>query len=156
MREHYKSRFPALNVKRLNETVAMDTFFASVKAIGGYTCCQLFVGKKSHIVECFPLTSESYLSESVQDFIRKWGAPNCLFSDNAKSEIGRAVKEILRKYNIRHDTTEPGHSWQIIAERLVQEVKNIVNSIMDCTKVPECLWFLNMCATYSTGCQEQC
>lgn len=146
MREHYKPRFPALNVKRLNETVCMDTFFASEKALGGFTCCQLFVGKVSRLVECFPLTNEGYLSESVEDFIRKWGAPNCLFSDNAKSEVGRAVKAILRKYNIKQATTEPGHSNQNLAERLIQEVKNSVNTIMDRMKVPGCLWYL--CVEY--------
>ena len=45
LKEHYKARFPALNVRRINEIFATDTFFASEKAIGGYTCAQIFVGK---------------------------------------------------------------------------------------------------------------
>ena len=32
LRDHFKARFPALNVRRLNETFATDTFFASCKA----------------------------------------------------------------------------------------------------------------------------
>ena len=37
MRMHFKSRSPALNVRRLNEVFATDTFFSSEKALGGFT-----------------------------------------------------------------------------------------------------------------------
>jgi hypothetical protein len=32
MRKHFKTRFPAANVNRLDETVATDTFFADAPA----------------------------------------------------------------------------------------------------------------------------
>ncbi|MGH3053536.1 MAG: hypothetical protein ACRDL7_00985, partial [Gaiellaceae bacterium] len=35
MRQHFKARFPALNVARLREIFATDTFFASTPALGG-------------------------------------------------------------------------------------------------------------------------
>ena len=73
VRDHYKARDPQLNVRRLNETFAVDTLFASSKALGGYTCVQLFAGKESMLIECFPMLKESHLVESLQDFIRKWG-----------------------------------------------------------------------------------
>ena len=92
MREHYKARDPQLNVKRLNKVFAMDTFFASTKALGGYTCAQIFTGKSSMLTECFPMRRESHLAETLQDFIRKWGAPHSLLSDNAKSEMSHAVQ----------------------------------------------------------------
>ena len=41
MQRHFISRFPALNACRLKEMFAMDTFFSSVKAIGGATCAQV-------------------------------------------------------------------------------------------------------------------
>ena len=48
MRRHFKSRFPAANVSRLNEIVATDTFFSEVEALddgipgyGGCTMVQL-------------------------------------------------------------------------------------------------------------------
>ena len=37
MRMHFKFRYPALNVNRLRETFATDTFFLSEKALGGIT-----------------------------------------------------------------------------------------------------------------------
>ena len=47
MREHFKTRFPSLNVRRIHEVVATDTFFASTTALGGETCAQLYTGKTS-------------------------------------------------------------------------------------------------------------
>jgi hypothetical protein len=44
---------------------------------------------------------EGNISGTLEDFIRKYGAPNSLFSDNAKSQIGKAVREILRMYAIQ-------------------------------------------------------
>ena len=41
LKEHYKSRFPALNCKRLNEIYATDTFFSLEKALGGITYAQI-------------------------------------------------------------------------------------------------------------------
>ena len=35
MRQHFKSRFPSLNVRRLREPYATDTFFSSERSIDG-------------------------------------------------------------------------------------------------------------------------
>ena len=74
MRDHYKAQFPALNCKHLNEVYAMDTFFASSKALGGYMCAQLYVGKTSMLTEVFGMKTENEMKDTLQDFIRKWGA----------------------------------------------------------------------------------
>ena len=109
LREHYKARFPALNCKGLNKIYATDTFFALSKALGGYTCAQLYVGKTSMLTEAFGMKSENEMKDTLQDFIRKWGALYSLLSDNAKSELGCAVQEILQAYNIKDLQTEPHH-----------------------------------------------
>ena len=62
MRKHFKSRFPACNVHRWNESVATDTFFCDTPAhddgiLGhtGATMAQLSVGKTScKTVACLP------------------------------------------------------------------------------------------------------
>ena len=136
------SRFPALNVKRLLEVYATDTFFSSENALGGYTCAQIYVGKKSYLTEVFGMQKESSMAETLNDFIRKWGAPSRLLSDNAKTEIGKAVKEVLRKYNIKDLQTEPHHPNQNPAERRIQEVKKTSNNIMHRTGAPGHLWYL--------------
>lgn len=101
MRKHYKSRFPAANVDRLNESVATDTFFASVPAHddgmlghGGATMAQLYVGSTSHVTAVFPMSTESQMSNTLLDLIRMHGAPNMLLSDNAKTQISSKVTVI--------------------------------------------------------------
>ncbi len=70
------------------------------------------------------------------------GAPYALLSDNAKSELSNAVKEILRKYNIKDLQTEPHHPNQNPAERQIQEIKKTANTVMDRSGAPGCLWYL--------------
>ncbi len=142
MRQHFKARNRGLYVKRLRETFATDTFFSSEKALNGETCAQIYVGKKSHLTEVFGMTTESQMAETLQDFIRKWGAPDALLSDNAKSEISKNVKRILREYGIKDMQTEPHHPNQNLAERRIQDVKNLTNTLMDRTGTPPHLWYL--------------
>ena len=120
----------------------LDTFFASCKALGGYTCAQIYVGKTSILTEVFGIKSESQMGETLQDFIRKWGAPHFLLSDNTKSELSNTVLDILCKYNIKDIQTEPHHPNQNPMEHWIQEVKKTVNGILDKTGAPECLWHL--------------
>ena len=142
MRQHFKARNRALFVQRLRETVATDTFFASEPALGGETCAQIYVGKKSHLTEVYGMTTESQMYKTLQDFIRKWGAPDALMSDNAKTQISQNVKRILREYGIKNHQTEPHHPNQNPAERRIQDIKNLSNTIMDRTNTPEDLWYL--------------
>ena len=69
MRMHFKSRYPALNVNRLKEVFATDTFFSSDKALGGYTMAQLYVGKKSTFTEVYGMKAKSQFKETLEDFI---------------------------------------------------------------------------------------
>ena len=131
MRMHFKSRFPALNVKRLNEVFATDTFYSSEKALGGYTCAQLYVGKTSTFTEICGMKQENQMADTLQDFIRQWGAPCGLLSDNAKAETSKAIKDILRMYAIKDMQSEPHHQHQNYAERRIQEVKSTSTIIMD-------------------------
>jgi hypothetical protein len=88
MRKYFKTRFPAANVNRLDETVATDTYFADtpthddgIMGHGGATMVQLCVGKTSHFTSVFPMPLESQMAETLEDYIRQVGAPNVLFSD---------------------------------------------------------------------------
>ena len=142
MRMHYKSRFPALNVTRFRETYATDTFFSSEKALGGFMCAQLYVGKTSTFTVIYGMKSETQMPETLQDFIRQFGAPTGLYSDNAKVETGKAIKEILRHYAIKDMQSEAYHQHQNYAERRIQEVKATSNIIMDRVNAPSHLWLL--------------
>ena len=114
LRKHYKTRFPAANVDRLNEKVATDTLISNTPALddgimghGGATMAQIYVGCTSQITEGYPMSSESQMHSTLMDFIRDHGAPNILFSDKAKAQIGHNVTEICRHYNIGQQTSEP-------------------------------------------------
>ena len=69
LKRHFKSRFPALNVRRLREVFATDTFFSSVRAIGGATCAQVYVGVTTGYTCLYRMTSENEFKYSLQDFI---------------------------------------------------------------------------------------
>ena len=75
-RKHFKSRFPAANVRRLPEWFSTDTIFSDVPAHddgitghGGATMLQLYAGITSHYLAGFPMSSESDMPETFEDFI---------------------------------------------------------------------------------------
>ena len=107
---------------------------------------QLFCGCTTHLTAVFPMKTDHEMSRTFEDFIRTYGAPNALFSDNAKSQIGKAVKEILRMYAIKDFQCEPHHQHQNPAERQIQEVKKRCNILMDRSGSPAPYWLL--CTKY--------
>ena len=129
MRRHFKSRFPGANVPRREETVATDTIFSDTPALddgipghGGCTMMQFFCGCTSEFLAGFPMSSETQIYKTVQDFIRYYGAPRNLFSDNAKAEIATKVQDILRHYCIGHYRSEPhqqNQNLRVVVEQLV-------------------------------------
>ena len=59
MRQHFKSRFPALNVKRRDEPVATDTVFSDTPAIDdGSTCAQIYTRRYSLFLSVYGMKSE--------------------------------------------------------------------------------------------------
>ena len=147
LRRHIKSRFPQLNCRRLSETYATDTLFSSEDALGGIRCAQLYVGLKSMFIAIYGMHSETEGPDTLDDFVREFGAPHGLRNDNSKMQLGNNFRNVLRKYNIKQSMTEPHHPQQNPAERKIQEVKKYTNKIMDRTGAPAKLWFLCMLYT---------
>ena len=148
-RKHYKTRWPAANVNRWNEDVATDTIFSDTPAhndgiLGhaGCTMAQIYAGKKSSKAVAYGMTSESQMPNTLEDLIRKHGAPNGLFSDNAKVQIGKRVLDILRMYQIKDFQCEPHYQHQNFAERKIGDIKRLCDSIMDRTGTPPAFWLL--------------
>ena len=73
-------------------------------------------------------------------------APDLLMSDNAKTQIGKKVAEILRNYHIADHQSEPHYQNQNPAERRIQDIKKTTNAIMDRTGTPAKFWLL--CTLY--------
>ena len=66
-----QSPYPAHNVWRRNEPVASDTIFAEVPAIdsGGQTMAQLYIGRKSLVIDVFGMSTEKEFVNSLEDVI---------------------------------------------------------------------------------------
>jgi hypothetical protein len=62
----------------------------------------IFFGCQSLLTDVSPMWHEVNISGTLEDVIRLFGAPNSLFCDNAKSRIGKAVREILRLRAIKY------------------------------------------------------
>ena len=91
LKKHFKSRNPSLNRPRLREQYATDTFFSSVKGIGGEWCAQVFVGCKSLYGAVYGMATESQGSEALETFIADIGAPYHIHSDNAQMERSKSM-----------------------------------------------------------------
>ena len=155
-RKHFKSRFPAANVRRLPEWFSTDTFFSDVPAQddgipghGGCTMIQIYGGIDSHFLAGYPMSSESDMPATMEDFIRQHGAMKGLMSDNAKAEVSTAVKNIYQLYCIKDRQSEPHYAHQNPIERRIQDVKRITNNIMDHTGCPAPYWLL--CTLFVIG-----
>ena len=64
------------------------------------------------------------------DFIRRWEVMDGL-SDNSNAQTSKAVADILRQeYNIYDIQSEPNQQNQNFAERRIQGVKSMTNTLM--------------------------
>ena len=155
-RKHFKSRFPAANVRRLPEWFSTDTFFSDTPAHndgipghGGATMFQLYGGIDSHFLAGYPMSSESQMPSTMEDFVRQHGAMKGLMSDNAKAKVSEAVKDIERLYCIKDRQSEPHYEHQNPIERRIQDVKQMTNNVMDRVGCPKAYWLL--CTLFVVG-----
>ena len=108
----------------------------------GCIMAQIYAGKRSSKLVAYGMTSETQMPNTLEDLIRRYAAPNCLFSDNAKVQIGAGVRDILRLYKIKDFQCEPEYQHQNFAERKIGDVKPLSSSIMDRTSTPAAFWLL--------------
>ena len=130
------------NVDRRHEPVATDTISSTVLALGGYKYAQIFVGRKSCVVDVYPMKSSKEFVNTLQDVIRQRGAMDKLISDRASVEISKQVLDILRALVIQDWQSEPHYQHQNFAERHWQTMKRITHTIMDRTNAPPEMWLL--------------
>src|SRR5687767_4637309 len=117
LRSHIKSRFPHMNVTRIDETVATDPLFTNCKSIyHGYTAAQAFYGTKSPAIHIYGIKSKGEFPTAYRDYIRDHGAPSALRRDNAREEQSETIMEINREYMIKDPYIEPYHPQQNLVE----------------------------------------
>ena len=147
LQKHIKSRHQMLRRPRLNEVIATDTYFSSVRSIEGYNCAQVYYGCTSKIIEVYGMRTESEFISTYQDFMRERGIPHTLRRDNAKSENSAALKQLHRDLIVNDQFTEPHHPQQNPAEGgAVKFIKQHVEVLMNMSGASTNLWYL--CAEY--------
>ena len=144
IRQTLKSPFPAHNVYRRNEPVATDTIYAGTPAIGtgGQCAAQLFIGRKSLVIDIYGMKSNAEFVNTLEDVIRKRGAMDKLISDSARVEISARVKDILRALCIDSWQSERNYQHQNFSEHRWHHFKRNINWIMNWRNVPPNIWLL--------------
>ena len=142
MRRHRVSLYPFMNRTHLSETVATDTFFSSLPAIGGNTCAQVFYGLVSHYINVYPMHTESHAIDTLQDFMRYEGIPLIIRSDNSKTQrYNKAWVELLRTYLVPAEFSEPHNQQQNPVElRAIKWLKQNIKIIQRKSGAPLKLW----------------
>ena len=77
---------------------------------------QVFIGRKSIVIDVYSIASTKHFVNTLEDVIRKQGAMDKLISDNADAEVSARVKDILRALCIDDWQSEPHYQWQNFAE----------------------------------------
>ena len=108
MRCHVKSRFPHMNVSRIDEPISTDPMFTNCWSIyHGFMAAQIFYGTKSQTIFVHGIKKKVEFPKEYRDFFREHGALFALRRDNAKEEQSEIVKEINREFLIKDQLTEP-------------------------------------------------
>jgi hypothetical protein len=92
----FKSPNPAINVPWCNEDLATDTFYSDTPAIdNGATMGQFFCGTTTLACDVYGMKTEKQFPDTLEDNIRKRGAPTRLLSDHAAVKTSARVKDML-------------------------------------------------------------
>ena len=143
LRQTYRTPFPACNVLRRNEPVATDTVYSTTFAFdNGARIAQIYVGRKTLVVDVCAMKTEKEFIHTLQENIRKRGAMDMSISDRAKMEISKQCHDILRAYCIKDWQSEPNYQHQNFAERKYAQIKPLVKRILNTTGAPLELWLL--------------
>jgi len=71
LKRQYKPPFPALNVHRRDEPIAMDTIYLDTPAVdSGATIAQVFVGMESLITNVYAIKTDWQFINTLEDQIR--------------------------------------------------------------------------------------
>ena len=144
LRNQHVSPNPILNIPRRNEDVATDTIYGSVPAVDdGSTAAQIFIGRTSRYRTLRPAgTSDASYARNLMDEIRKLGAMNRIDSDNAKAQVSKRVKDIMRLFAIDDRHSEPHKGNQNPAELGWRDTKSKIQHLLDTKNAPAKCWLL--------------
>jgi hypothetical protein len=91
IKQYFKSRFPGANVELIHEVVSTNMAYLDISGQsdgisghGGVCGFQLFAGNKSRHLGVYLVQTDGAFPAILGEYICTHGAPNKLFSDNAK------------------------------------------------------------------------
>ena len=143
LRKHFKSHFPAANVGRRTEPVAMDTYFSDTPAIGGAVkMAQVYVGRKTLVTDGYPMNLEKQIPATLEHNIKDRGAMETVISDGAKAATSARIKSLCGIFQIKNYHSEPHHQHQNVAENRIGTLKDTTNRVMERSGAPAGLWLL--------------
>ena len=128
-----------LRYRRLNHNVFHDTFHSTVPSLRGYKCCEIYATDFGWS-RVFPMKKESDVHETLDLFLNRYGIPEALISDGAKSYIGGDFKKKARQAGVFCKLTDPYSPWQNRAESEIREVKRLATRWQIKSKSPRRLW----------------
>jgi hypothetical protein len=152
--QHRKSRVLPLHPKRIKGRTDSDTFFSSIKSVGGFTCVKIFVSLLSQFIFVRCMRREAHSHGAYQDFVRNVGAPNILLTDNSQTQTGKKWTATSRANVTKQINSVPHNQNQNHAERKIQDVKKRVIMTLRYAKAPlvfwcYCLHFIVDCLNHS-------
>ena len=144
IKQTVQSPYPAHNVWRRNEPVATDTIYGEVPAIcsRGQTMAQIFVGRKSLIIDIYGMGTEKEFVNTLEDVIRKRRAMDKLISNSAALEISWHVKDVLRALCIDNWQSEANYQHQNFAKHRWGHAKRHIQWYMNWRNVDANAWLL--------------
>jgi len=138
-----KLPWPANNVRRCNEPVAMDTIKAQVPAIDdGSAMAQLFFGRRLLVSDAYGVKTDAAFVNTLEDNIRQRGAMDKLISDGPQAELSDRAKDILRSLCIDDWHSQAHYQHQNFAKHCWRHIKKNVEWLMNLRKCPPEVWLL--------------
>jgi hypothetical protein len=146
LQRHHKAQFPALNILRRNQPVATDYIYSDTPAIDdGSTGAQFYVGNQTQVCNAYGCKTDGEFLRTLQENVRRRGAPTKLISDRAQSEISKKALQYLCALVIDSWQSEPHRQNQNPSERRLQTVKRMTNTLLDRSGSPPFTWILYLC-----------
>ena len=132
-----------LNLRRLEDHFATDTFFADTLSKTQSKCAQVF-STKAGFTAVYPMRNASgaAIAQALSDFIHAYGIPARLTFDGASAQVGpnTPFMKLIRKHGINYHVSEPRRPNQNPAESAIRELKRKWYRLMARRKVHPRLW----------------
>ena len=96
LHRQYKTQQTQFRYNRLNTKVYSDTFFSTVKSVGGHTCGQIFVNDLEYS-KFIPMEAERFAGDALSEFFQDVGVPTHIHTDGAKAltrETGKRSERV--------------------------------------------------------------